>query len=304
MITVVGESLVDVVDARETHSEHPGGSPANVAVGLARLGSPAALITRLGADAHGELVREHLRANGVRPAGVLVDGEPTSVARATLDATGGATYSFDLHWDLPHHIALPSGTTCVHAGSLGAHLPPGAAVVRRLIDAARPTTTVSYDPNCRPALMESPAAARAEVEGWVGRSDVVKASAEDVAWLYAGCPPLEVARAWHRRGPALVVVTRGGDGVLAVAASGVVTRPAVPVAVVDTVGAGDAFTAALLDGLRRGDLLGGRRRARLRALSTEVLARLLDRAALAAALTCARPGADPPTERELTAAGG
>ena len=302
MITVAGEALVDVVsDGSGVGSVHPGGSPANVAVGLARLGAPVTLLTRVGRDADGQKVLAHLTGNGVELPGDTVDGRETSVATARLDTDGVAAYDFDIVWELAPATAVPTGSVCLHIGSLGAYLEPGASAVRRLVEAARGSATVSYDPNCRPALMGRPADARSRIEALVRLADVVKASAEDLTWLYGGQPPVEVARRWLELGPALVTVTLGGDGAFAMATSGAVERPAPRVTVADTVGAGDSFMAALLDGLRRGDLLGGARAAALRAVDGPALTRIIDGSIRAAGITCGRVGANPPTAAELAA---
>ncbi len=302
-VTVVGEALVDLV-RRADGSEvaHPGGSPANVAVGLARLGCPVRLVTRYGEDEHGELLDAHLRGNGVELEAATRSAPSTSVAAATIDARGAATYDFRLAWDLGEGTPeLAPASTCLHTGSIAAALEPGAAAVRRMVAAARGRATVSYDPNARPALMGAPAEARRRVEALVAQSDVVKVSDEDLAWLRPGEAYAAVAEEWLALGPSVVVVTRGGEGPWAVAASGVVQRPALRVDVVDTVGAGDAFTAGLLDGLHRRGLLGPAAAPQLRALSTAVLTEVLDEAAVVAALTVARSGADPPTRAQVDA---
>ena len=159
---------------------------------------------------------------------------------------------------------------------------------------------MSFDPNVRPLLMGPPAEVLAVVHELLAVADVVKASDEDVAWLYPADTPAAVARRWLGLGPSLVAITLGPDGVLAVgSAAGQVERPAVPVTVVDTVGAGDAFMAALVAGLGERHLLGRPQSGRLAALAGAELEAVLDGAALAAALTCARLGADPPTGDEL-----
>jgi fructokinase len=191
----------------------------------------------------------------------------------------------------------------LHTGSLAAVLPPGAAAVRRLVERARCSATISYDPNCRPLLMGEPHAVREQVEALVGLAHVVKASAEDVAWLLPGRAPADVASAWLARGASLVAITLGADGVVGVApGTGPVWRPGRGVDVVDTVGAGDAFVSALLAGLYRRDLLGAARREALRAMREQTLADVLDEAVLVSALTCTRRGADPPTRDELETA--
>ena len=188
----------------------------------------------------------------------------------------------------------------LHSGSLALTMPPGADALLRLLQRAHGSVTVSYDPNARPLLMGSPERTRERVERLVALADVVKASVEDVAWLLPGHAAEEVAQAWLALGPALVAITCGADGVVAVAAgAGLLRRPARPITVVDTVGAGDAFTSALLAGLYRRGLLGAERRAALAAIGEATLTEVLDEAVLAAAITCTRPGADPPVLAEL-----
>jgi fructokinase len=191
----------------------------------------------------------------------------------------------------------------LHAGSIALTMAPGADVLQRLLAQARQDMTISYDPNCRPLLMGSPDAVRGRIEALVGLADVVKASADDLAWLLPDRPPEQVAAAWLARGPSLVVITLGPGGLLAASRqAGVLRRPGRVVEVVDTVGAGDAGMAALLAGLHRRGLLGAGRRAALQAVDAATLTELADEAVLAAAITCTRPGADPPTAAELAAA--
>jgi fructokinase len=303
-VLVVGESLVDVV-ARPDGSvdRHPGGSPANVAVGLARLGHDVTLATRIGADDDGALLRRHLDADGVRLAPGSVVADRTSTATAALDEHGAATYVFDIEWQL-----APTGLSDVvhlHAGSIGSALPPGGESVRRLMQQACDLgVTTSYDPNLRPGLVGPPAQQRPVVEQVVRSVDVVKASDDDLAWLYAGTAsedPLVGAGRWARTGPRLVVLTRGAHG--AVAWTGArpdepVHLPSPAVDVVDTVGAGDAFMAGLLSGLLDAGLLGVGAAGREHWTVDDVRP-ALRRALQVGALTCARHGADPPRRSEL-----
>jgi fructokinase len=305
MFVVVGEALIDLVGQRggRTLAAHPGGSPANVALGLARLGVSVTLKTRLGRDAFGEMILSHLEASGVR-VDVGAEGQvPTSLAIATL-AAGIASYDFRIDWDVEALAPLPIETRCLHTGSLATVLPPGKASVVDLVEREhkRGRVTVSYDPNVRPALLGDAARARPDIERLVALSDVVKVSDEDLRWLYPDRPDEDVAQAWLASGPALVVVTRGGAGVYAVSAGLELHRPAVPLDLVDTVGAGDSFTSGLLDGLHRADLIGGARRDALAAIDEATLGSVLDAATLIAAITCSRPGADPPTRAEVDAA--
>lgn len=299
---VVGEALVDVVlrDGAEP-VEHPGGSPANVAIGLGRLGRRVDLLTWLADDAHGDLVRAHLRDSDVH---VLTgDRAPdrTPVARAHLDASGAATYDFDLEWDLPTRWDEDDDApVVVHTGSIATVIAPGGEAVARLLAERRGTSTLTYDPNLRPALMGSPEETLPVVERLVALADVVKVSDEDLAWLHPGVAPVEIARHWVARGPALVVVTLGGEGALAVTAAGAELSVEAPrVEVADTVGAGDSFMGGLVDGLWSAGLLGADRREALRAVDAETVAAVLTRCARIAAITVSRPGANPPTSADL-----
>jgi fructokinase len=306
MFVVVGEALVDLVGQRggRTFSALPGGSPANVALGLARLGVPVTLNTRLGRDSFGEMVRSHLEASGVRVDGGAGEGAKTTLAIATL-AAGIASYDFRIDWDVEALVPLPVETRCLHTGSLATVLPPGRANVVDLVEREheRGRVTVSYDPNVRPALLGDAARARPDIEHLVAMSDVVKVSDDDLRWLYPDRSDEEVAQDWLASGPALVVVTRGGAGAYAVSAGLELRRAAVPIDLVDTVGAGDSFTSGLLDGLHRADLIGGARRDALATIDEATLGSVVDAAALIAAITCSRPGADPPTRAEVDAAG-
>ncbi len=306
-VLVVGEALIDVVEEPTGRQRlHPGGSPANVALGLARLGHPVELATHIGSDPHGRLIEEHLRRSGVRLApGSVVDG-PTSTATATLDRQGGASYRFAINWD-PPAVHGSEGPGHLHTGSIATALEPGCARVEDMVAAARPNRTVSYDPNLRPALLGPPGYERPAVERLVASADVVKASEEDLAWLHPGEDPADVAARWARSGPAMVVLTRGGQGsTVHWGLAGRRDLPARRVEVADTIGAGDAFMAGLLAGLLTAGLLGSNPSTLRAAMSgTEpdpAVAAALDLAALTAAITCSRPGADPPLLAEVLAA--
>lgn len=299
----IGESVADIVRTPgRPDVAHPGGSSANVAYGLARLGRSAALLTQLGQDAAGRLIRGHLASAGVE---LLADGQQgvaTPTAVVTLDGRGAASYDFDIGWTL-RPVDAPAGVRHVHLGSIGAVQPPGAAAALEVAARLRESATVSYDPNVRPALLGERAGAVARVERCVGLSDVVKASDEDLAWLYPGVSAGEVARRWLGLGPAVVFVTLGADGAMAFTAAGQVTAAPVPAEVADTVGAGDAFMSAALDTLAALGLTGAAARPALTAgLDGPALARVLRRAGTAAALTVSRAGANPPTAAELAGA--
>jgi fructokinase len=299
-VLVVGEALVDIVQRADgTSTEHPGGSPANVALGLGRLGRRVSLLSRIGDDARGERVRTHLTASGVSLVPGTIAAGPTSTATAVLDERGAASYEFALDWQL--RAARLPGARALHSGSIAAFLAPGGDAVLDLVRRSSGQVTVSYDPNARPVLMGEAASARQRVEQFVAAADVVKVSDEDLGWLAPGREPADVAAAWLALGPAVVLVTRGPDGAFGLCADGRVDVPAPYVDVVDTVGAGDAFTSGLLDALATADLLGAERSAALRRISRDQLAAAARHATRVAAVTCSRPGADPPTRAELVA---
>ena len=310
MLTVIGEALVDVVSrSGEQPRAHVGGSPMNVAVGLARLGHQVQFLGRYGQDEYGHQVVEHLRGNGVRLP-FEADDRPTSVAQAVLDENGAADYDFQLDWSLdvsPGRIdELLADTDLLHVGSIGAMLEPGASVVRQALERAHRHALISYDPNCRPSIIPDSSDARARAEQIVGLAHVVKASDEDLLWLYPHRTVEDSARAWLSAGVRLVVVTRGAMGPWALSRGtgpdGVFV-PAARVTVADTVGAGDSFMAALLSGLADRQILGASGASSLEQLGADEVTALLGYAAAAAGVTVSRSGAQLPTREDLPPSG-
>ena len=305
-VLLLGEALIDVVqgaadagDPVPPATEHVGGSVLNVAVGVAELGTSAQLATWIGPDDRGERIANHAAAHRVSLAPGSMQAAATPIALATVDPQGVASYQFVLEWRLPE-LDFPVSAGHLHTGSFAATLAPGADQVLAAIQRGRATATVSYDPNIRPALMGTPEQVRDRIEALVGLSDLVKVSDEDLAWLYPGQEAEQVARRWLATGPALVVVTLGGEGALAVAPAGELRIDPVRVPVGDTVGAGDSFMAGLLTALLEDDLLGSRQAAqRLRVASADQLTAALGRATAAAALTVQRVGAYSPSRAEL-----
>ena len=299
---VVGEALVDVVPGPDgAPRDLPGGSPANVAITLGRLGREVRLATTLGDDDRGRAVRDWLQSSGVTVDAVAPASGRTSSAVVTLDDGGAASYDFDLTWDLDH--VEPGGEAVLHVGSVATVLAPGDTAVRDLVASLRHDRVVSFDPNARPALTPDVDHARERVEELVVLADVVKVSDEDLGWYHPGTDPVAVAARWAAAGPALVVVTRGGDGAVAVRHDGrTVETPGVRVAVSDTVGAGDTFSGVLLDALAAHGVHGPSGAHRLRELSDDEVRRVLRTACAGASVTVSRPGADPPDREELASA--
>ncbi|MDQ0618687.1 carbohydrate kinase family protein [Arthrobacter globiformis] len=305
LVSVIGESLVDIIDdpSRGTPAPetHPGGSPLNVAVGCARLDLRTKLVTDFAEDPYGQLIAEHLENNGVS---AIVGGSlPTSTAVATLDDTGAAQYTFSIGWDINGAsipaLAAVESSLHVHTGSIATVLPPGNKTVLGLLEAARHHATISFDPNCRPAISPDTAAAREQAEEFVAASDIVKASDEDLRWLYPERTPEESMAAWLELGPSVVALTRGAQGPVILTRHGRVEMPGESITVADTVGAGDSFMAGLISGLAQMDALGAAARPRLQDLTPDQLHALAAYANRAAAVTCSRPGANPPTSTEL-----
>ncbi len=291
---VIGEALVDVVIAPDGgRSEHVGGSPLNVAVGLARRGRPVTLATHIGRDERGAAIGERLSDAGVLLAPGSDTAEDTSVATARLDEHGGAQYTFEIAWRMPE---LPDGCDHVHTGSIGALVRPGGVDVLAAMDGLRRRATISYDPNVRPTLMGTPEATLEEVERRVAVSDVVKVSQEDIDWLLGRATDedevAEQLARWLDLGPRLAVATLGARGALALHAGGRRVRVEAPrVEVVDTVGAGDAFMAGLLSALLEEGLLGGAgARKRLRSPDAGALERAVRRGVDDAAAAVTRVG--------------
>ncbi|MCO5561373.1 hypothetical protein L7F22_014994 [Adiantum nelumboides] len=316
VIAVAGEALVDIVPApaKGYFEFAPGGSPANVAVGLARLDVPARMLARLADDLLGRKLRDHLADNGVDLSHSVEADEPSSLAIVELAADGQASYDFriagtaDWQWtDDELAGALDEGpagpVVAVHSGSLALTTAPGHDALRELLASAVDTATVSYDPNFRPLLMGTPEEILPGVHELLGVADVVKVSEEDLGWLHPGREPGDVVGEWLELGPAVVVVTLGANGVLAGTSSGLhLVLPGRTVEVVDTVGAGDSFSAALLAGLHRRGLLGATARDDLYRIDRPTLEAVLTEAVAASAITCSRHGANPPTRAELDAA--
>ncbi|WP_375486255.1 carbohydrate kinase [uncultured Jatrophihabitans sp.] len=306
VIGVLGEALIDLVENGddEPRLARPGGSPYNVAIGLARLDRHAAFIGRLSQDPLGTLLRRHAERSDVDLTLTVPAREPTTVALVDLSA-GIADYTFGIDGTADFVFTdaeldrVPATVDALHFGSLTSWTPPGDAAVERLVGALHGRLPISYDPNVRPRLQTDARLAREQVERSLAFADLVKTSEEDVAYLYPRRALDDVAHDWLDRGPSVVVVTRGGDGASGYCAGGGVARPVRSIAMVDTVGAGDAFMTGLLDGLVARQQLNTDG---LAGLTPDGLGELLDDAGWVAAITCARAGANPPRRAELDAA--
>ncbi|HSS92848.1 MAG TPA: carbohydrate kinase [Candidatus Dormibacteraeota bacterium] len=303
MIVVCGEALIDVIHSVDgTQRTAPGGGAFNTARALARLGVPTAFLGRLSDDAFGAQLAGLLASDGVRLELAPVGPEPTTTALAELDRLGSAEYEFLVHGTsapnftpdmLPAHLG--ADVAALHLGSLGLVLEPMADTLVELAHREREGRLLMLDPNIRIGLAPE-SDHRNRVYDVISQSTIVKASEGDLAWLYRGLNYERAADRMLSEGVPMVVVTRGAQGAFGANRSFRIAVDAPQVDVVDTIGAGDAFGAALLawlhdHGAVRPDLC----------LEEEELKEALDFACLAAALTCTRPGADPPWKWEMAA---
>lgn len=290
---VIGESLIDIAHDEHGDHEYLGGSPANVAVGIARLELPVAILTQLGSDERGARWSAHFADEGVEILPGSLTDSPTSTAHATIRSSGAAEYEFEIEWAV-NADAIPS-SELVHVGSLGLFLEPGGTAVFELLTKLPEATVVTVDPNIRPSLMHSHASARRRFEDTVQLASLVKLSDEDAAWLYPNLTVSECAAHAYaltqrrRTHPSLVVVTLGAAGAYAFTDSGQQEIPAVQVHVADTISAGDSFMASLIaSALEHGMYAVAR--------DPEPV---LQRAARAAAYAVSAPGAHLPRREHL-----
>ena len=291
---VIGEALIDIVEqGGQVTGEHVGGSPLNVAVGLARLDRGVDFLTHIGDDDRGRRIAEYVKSSGVQLVSGSMSAAHTPTAVARLDENGSAQYTFDIDWEL---TGTPEVTPplVAHTGSIASWHEPGCRATAALLDTYHPSATVTFDPNVRPALIEDGAATRGRIDRLLEKCDVVKASDEDLRWIDPNRSVKQIARTWLSLGPSIVAVTMGDRGAFAMCETGTARVAALPVDVVDTVGAGDAFMTGLIDALWELDLLGARRRHDLRGIGLDALNKVVTTAALSSALTVARAGADLP----------
>ena len=295
---VIGECLVDVVHGSDGRTEFPGGSAANVAVALARLDREVRFATSFGDDERGRMLADWLDRDGVELATDPHAVGHTSTAEATIGPDGAASYTFDLAWRL-NPLDPDLVPAFVHTCSIGAVLMPGALTVLEQARRLREHALITYDVNVRPAVTGTGPDLLDRVSAAAAVADVVKASDEDLETLFPGIDTLAAAKHLLALGPAAVVLTRGGEGATWVSAVQEVDVAAVPVPVADTIGAGDTFCAAVIDGLWSHGLVGAAAREDLATVSRDVVVEVLAHAARAASVTVGRPGADPPYRREL-----
>jgi len=307
MFVVCGEALFDVFATGDTPTgmamdARVGGSPFNVAVGLARLAQPVCLLSQVSRGFLGERLMRALAAEGVQTATVQRSDAPTTLSLIGLDAKGVPSYSFygegcaDRLLSDDALAALPRQIKAINFGSYATVVGRTAATQRTLVEREQGRTLIAYDPNIRLNVEPSLDAWRAQIDWMLPRTQLLKVSDEDLRLVWPGLEPKDFAARALAQGVKMVAVTRGGEGASGWTALAQVEVPPLPVQVIDTVGAGDTFQAALLTWLAERDALSG---AALSALTRDALVEALGFAARAAAITCSRRGADMPRRAEL-----
>lgn len=280
-----------------------GGGPYNVAVALGRLSAPTSFLSRVSDDLFGDQLIKRLHASSVRTDLVQRGPENTTLAVVGLAEDGSARYSFYVEGTADRLVQdpgpLPAEARAVSFGTLSMVLEPGASVYEKVLRRESKRLLTVLDPNIRAGLIADPGAYRARFRSWLPDVGLLKVSVEDARWLAEEGDVIEIARSWISQGPAAVVLTKGGDGLSVITATGQVDVPPVQVDVVDTIGAGDTVQGALIAWLHDHDALSVEKVA---ALSSNEWANALRYAGAAAAITCSRAGAEPPFASELTAA--
>ncbi len=299
-IWVCGEVLIDLISIAPGSTErapHVGGGPANTAKALARLGHDVHFIDGISTDAYGVAAREELLADEVKLDLALTSDKPTCLAIVTLNENGSASYVFEIEGTATFDFSLdwlpdPSRhqPKALHIGTLVTIIQPGADVLYDWALQVAEFAPIVFDPNIRPSVMGDRDIYEAAVEKWAAISSIIKVSDDDLAWLFPNQSVNEVAERWIRDGAALVVVTRGSEGLIGYTADGSVEVPGVKIVVADTVGAGDTVGAIIVEAMVESGIMS---------LTGDVLQEVLHRAAAAAAITCSRPGAQPPYKHEL-----
>jgi len=311
MIVVCGEALLDVFTMGETRTglaleASVGGSPFNLAMGLARLGQSVGFFGAISTGFAGDVLLRALQAEGVDTSAVVRKGAPTTLSLIGLDAQGVPSYSFygmgcaDRLLDPADLDRLPPTLRALCVGSFASVVEPCATALRELVERQKHRSLIAFDPNIRLNVEPDVALWKAQLEWMLARVDLLKISQEDLAVLYPDLTPAAFSRQALEHSAKLVVITCGASGALAWTAKGSASISPEKVAVIDTVGAGDTFQAALITWLAEHDALS---RNALAALEPDGLQRALTFAAKAAALTCSRRGADMPRRAELGAAG-
>lgn len=306
MIVCCGEALIDflprkLADGASGYQPFVGGGIFNTAIALGRLGMKTGFFSGLSTDFFGDMLRDGLKASKVDLKYVKVWDRPSTLAFVKL-TNGQARYSFFddnsasrmlTKKDLPK---FQKSVEALHFGSISIIPEPGGSTIEALIKRDSKRLVTSFDPNIRPSQIKNRRAYLARLNRLIAMTDILKISDEDIEWITGKRDYKATAKKWLKAGAKIVVVTKGADGMEGFTARDHVVQPAVKVKVADTVGAGDTINAGLLAALKAAKLLDKKK---LAAISGDQLAAAMAFAARAAAVTCSRPGADPPWAKEL-----
>ncbi len=306
MILCCGEALIDMLPRVTTLGEnayapYAGGAVFNTAIALGRLGVPTAFFTGLSDDMLGDVLRESLKAANVDYSPCAISSRPTTVAFVKL-VDGSATYAFyDENTagrmlavsDLP---ALGDDCEALHFGAISLIPDPCGATYEALLDREHGKRVVSLDPNIRPGFIKDKQKHMGRINRMAAQSDIIKFSDEDLEWFGMSGDHDTLAAEWLKRGPKLVIITKGADGAVGYTRDAKVAVPSQRVTVVDTIGAGDTFDAGVLAALKRADLLT---KQQVATLSEAAIHDALSLAAKTAAVTVSRAGANPPWASEV-----
>jgi len=308
MILVTGEALFDLFVSADRGTSfafdaRPGGSSFNVAIGLARLGQPTAFLGGLSTDFLGQRLEHLLAEEGILRQFIQHPPRPTTLSIIGLGPGGVPAYAFygdgaDQVVTLEAIPELPAAIRALHLSSFSTVIEPVGGTLEALVARESGRRLIAYDPNIRPTIVPDMEAWRRKFRHLLPFTHLLKISLEDFHLLFPGAEPAALARSWIAEGPRLVVVTRGAEGAMGWTAAAEVEMPAIPTVLVDTVGAGDTFQAALLAGLAETGRLDPHA---LEVLTAPGLVELLSFAGRAAAITCSRRGADMPRRGELPA---
>ena len=296
-VWVVGEVLIDLIPDGSDRTPIVGGGPANTAKALSKLGIDTQFIDGISTDDYGQMVKEELVASGVKLDYVKYSDKPTCLAIVSLSDRGSASYEFVIENTATFDFTpdrLPNPQTerpsLLHIGTLATAIEPGASVLFEWAQSVAKVAPVVFDPNIRPAVIGGRKQYVKQVERWVSISSAVKVSDEDIRWLYPSLEIDQVVNNWLAKGPTLIVVTYGDEGLAVYRVDEKVSADAVKVVVADTLGAGDTVGAILVEAIVKEGLDN---------LSGVRLEMMLKRAAKAAAITVSRSGANPPTLKEI-----
>ena len=296
-VWVVGEVLIDLIPDGAERKAVVGGGPANTAKALSKLGIDTQFIDGISSDKYGQMALKELHKDNVKLDFAYFSDKPTCLAIVSLDSSGSATYEFVIEGTatfdfMPSWLPDPVSNkpSLLHIGTLVTAIEPAASILHKWASDLAKVAPIVFDPNIRPPVMGNRDEYVKQVERWVDIATVIKVSDDDINWLYPDKSIDDVANAWLAKGAKLVVVTFGDKGLTAFSAKEKISVPAQKVIVVDTVGAGDTVGAILVEAIIESGL---------EKLHGEVLKKMLERAAKAAAITVSRTGAVPPTRDEI-----